>query len=230
MKKLAIIIPVYNEEDNIKKILNDWGNILNNKEFDIIIVNDGSTDNTSFILNQKKKSNIKILNKINSGHGDFVITGYRYALVNNYKFIFQVDSDNQFSAKDFKKLWKLKDFNYDILMGYRKNRKDPIIRIFLSKVVLRFFFILFFQKNIHDANVPFRLIKNDFLKKFMINCNKKYIAPNILMSIFAKKIIFIKVKHFQRTKGEIKWNAQKLLSFGIRLIIEIFYFKINIKN
>lgn len=115
-------------------------------------------------------------------------------------------------------------------MGYRKNRKDPIIRIFLSKVVLRFFFILFFQKNIHDANVPFRLIKNDFLKKFMINCNKKYIAPNILMSIFAKKIIFIKVKHFQRTKGEIKWNAQKLLSFGIRLIIEIFYFKINIKN
>lgn len=59
MKKLAIIIPVYNEEDNIKKILNDWGNILNNKEFDIIIVNDGSTDNTSFILNQKKKVILK---------------------------------------------------------------------------------------------------------------------------------------------------------------------------
>ena len=51
MKYLAIIMPVYNEQDIIKKVINDWKNVLNKKDFDIIIVNDGSKDKTRSILN-----------------------------------------------------------------------------------------------------------------------------------------------------------------------------------
>jgi glycosyltransferase involved in cell wall biosynthesis len=233
MKKLAIVIPVYNEEDNIKKVLDDWKIILSRNEFDIIVVNDGSLDKTNFILNKIKKNNnhIKILNKLNGGHGDSVLFGYKYAVKKNYQFIFQVDSDDQFSSLDFNKLWKIRNKDYDLILGCRENRKDPIIRIFLSKIILRFFFIIFFQKYISDANTPYRLIKNKFLKIFLNNCNKKYLAPNILMSLFAKKIIPINVKHLQRSKGVIKWPVKKLIFFGIKLIIEIIKFrKIISKN
>lgn len=230
MKKLAIVIPVYNEEIIIKKVINEWKNILNKKEFDLIIVNDGSRDKTSSILSSIKKKNkhIKVLNKNNGGHGDSVLFGYKYAVKKNYKFIFQVDSDNQFNSSDFNKFWRIRDNNYDLILGYRKNRKDPVIRIILSKIILRFFFIIFFQKYILDANVPYRLMKNKFLRKFIYLCDRKYLAPNILMSLMAKKIISINTNHFQRTTGEIKWSLIKIINFGIKLIGEIIYFKANI--
>ena len=57
MKELAIVIPVYNEEENIEKVLNDWKKILDKKIFDIIIINDGSKDKTKFILDKIKKKN-----------------------------------------------------------------------------------------------------------------------------------------------------------------------------
>ena len=58
-KELAVVIPVYNEEEAIKKVIDDWKKILPTKSFDLIIVNDGSTDNTkSILLDYKKKLKI----------------------------------------------------------------------------------------------------------------------------------------------------------------------------
>ena len=77
------------------------------KSFDLIIVNDGSTDNTkSILLDYKKIKNLVVINKINEGHGKAVCDGYNFAIKKKYQFIFQTDSDNQFFASDFKKLWK----------------------------------------------------------------------------------------------------------------------------
>ena len=223
MKELALIIPVYNEEENIEKVLNDWKKILEKKKYDIIVINDGSKDKTKLILDKikKKNSNIKIINKLNGGHGESIYLGYKYATKKKYKFIFQVDSDDQFSASDFKALWKLKDKSYDLIMGYRQYRKDPLLRIFLSKVVLRLFFLIYFKKNISDANIPYRLMKIKFLDKFIKNSSKKYIAPNILMTLYAKSVLSLKVKHFQRSKGVIRWPLRRLIYFGVRLIVEI---------
>jgi len=223
MKELALIIPVYNEEENIEKVLNDWKKILEKKKFDIIVINDGSKDKTKLIVDKikKKNSNIKIINKLNGGHGESIYLGYKYATKKKYKFIFQVDSDDQFSASDFKALWKLKDKSYDLIMGYRQYRKDPLLRIFLSKVVLRLFFLIYFKKNISDANIPYRLMKIKFLDKFIKNSSKKYIAPNILMTLYAKSVLSLKVKHFQRSKGVIRWPLRRLIYFGVRLIVEI---------
>ena len=223
MKQLAIIIPVYNEEENIEKVINDWRKILEKKKFDIIVINDGSKDKTKLILDKikKKSSNIKVINKLNGGHGESIYLGYKYATKKKYKFIFQVDSDDQFSTSDFKALWKLKDKSYDLIMGYRQYRKDPLLRIFLSKVVLRLFFLIYFKKNISDANIPYRLMKIKFLDKFIKNSSKKYIAPNILMTLYAKSVLSIKVKHFQRSKGVIRWPLRRLFYFGVRLIVEI---------
>jgi len=80
--KLAIIIPVFNEEDIIEKVINDWLFIA--KKFDgfIIVINDGSSDNSLKILKRinKKSNRLIIINKKNSGHGPTVYTGYKIAL------------------------------------------------------------------------------------------------------------------------------------------------------
>ena len=76
-----------------------------------------------------------------------------------------------------------------------------------------------------DANVPFRLINYNFLKNFLsILENKSFLAPNILMSIYAKKIIHINVSHYKRSAGELNWSIKKLFNFGSKLIIEILQF------
>lgn len=227
MKELAVIIPVYNEESNIKKVIKDWLKILDRKIFDIILINDGSKDKTKEIicLLKKKNLNLILINKRNSGHGETIYTGYKYALKKKYRYVFQVDSDDQFSHKDFNKFWKLRNKNYDLIIGNRYMRKDPWIRIFLSKYILRNLFIIFFQRKILDANIPYRLMKSQFLDKFTKKCPPRCLAPNILMSLYSKNTYSLNVKHYKRSKGELSWSIKKLFTFGVSLTIELIKWK-----
>lgn len=234
MKNLALVIPVYNEEKTIQKVLEDWSIILDQSEFDLIVINDGSTDRTKDILNELKKKllNLIVLSKDNEGHGPAVISGYEYAIKNEYNYIFQTDSDDQFYSDDFLNLWKIKNHynNLDIILGERKKRNDPILRVFLSKIILRLILKLVFGKYVADPNIPYRLISRNFLISFLKLNPKKYIAPNIIMTLLAKKTIFVEVRHSKRSHGEIKWSLNKIIKFGIRLLIELKNFKMLIKK
>lgn len=107
MEKLYIIIPAYNEEENIKTLIKDWYPVIEkyngNGESRLVIINDGSKDNTYEILKkyEKKKPLLKALTKENGGHGPTVLYGYRYALKNNADYIFQTDSDGQTVPEEF---------------------------------------------------------------------------------------------------------------------------------
>jgi dolichol-phosphate mannosyltransferase len=229
MKDLAIIIPVFNEEKTISKVVKDWSEIIETDQLDLIIVNDGSSDQTFKILENLKKNvlNLIVINKKNQGHGYAICEGYKFASQNNYHFIFQTDSDDQFFASDFIKLWNKKGNIFEIILGSRASRKDPFIRVFLSKVILRTLLSIFFGKYIHDANIPYRLINRKFLKTFLKINPEKYIAPNLIMSLFAKKIIKVNINHRMRIFGENQWPLKKLISFGIKLIKDLYFFKIN---
>ncbi len=237
MKELAIIIPTYNEELSIQKVIDEWSVVLPLESFDLIIVNDGSGDGTLDIIEKNKKifQNLIVINKINEGHGKAICEGYKYAISKNYKYIFQTDSDNQFSSIDFTALWKKRNSEkFDIILGDRVSRNDPILRIILSRVILRYFLILFFKKNLKDPNIPYRLISYKFLKNFILLNPTRYIAPNIIMSLYAKNLLFLKVSHFKRELGVIKWPLKKIVKFGLKLIYDLKnfyeYSKYNEKN
>lgn len=235
IKELAVVIPVYNENQTIKKVINDWANILSSKFFDLIIINDGSVDGTEIILKKLKRkiSNLILINKKNEGHGLAICTGYYFALKNKYKYVFQTDSDDQFSSTDFKKIWSKKDSKkYDIILGNRINRDDPILRVFLSRIVLRFLLKITFKKDIIDPNIPYRLITSNFLNIFLKKIKpQKFIAPNIIMSLHAKKIFFIDVRHIKRAHGQVKWPLKKLIKFGISLLMDLnFYYNLTKKK
>ena len=148
-KNLLIIMPVYNEEDMIEKVIDDWLKLELEIPFKILLVNDGSKDSSVNIINKKIASNknkLVLIDQANAGHGSAILNGYRYAIQNEYEYIFQTDSDYQFRSDDFNKLWKEKIDNYDLILGVRKIRNDSLLRVFLSKFILRIIFCAFKNK------------------------------------------------------------------------------------
>ena len=175
-----------------------------------------------------KYINLHIINKKNEGHGPTILHGYFYAIKKNYNFIFQVDSDNQFSKEDFFKIWESRNQNYDIICGSRYNRHDPLIRVFLTKLILRPILFILFGKIIIDPNIPFRLMNKKFLLDFTNKCNLNPLAPNILMSIYARKILNFKTQHYMNANSNSQWSFSKLLIFCSNLFFEIINFRFKL--
>src|SRR5699024_5494022 len=99
MDKLFIIIPAYNEEENIKYVIKDWYPIIEKigNDSKLLIINDGSKDHTLKIIEEegKYRPDLMVLNKENSGHGGTILYGYQYGIKEKADYIFQTDSDGQ---------------------------------------------------------------------------------------------------------------------------------------
>ena len=137
-ESVCIIIPTYNEQDCIKAVLEKWHLLLskNSINFTLRVVNDGSTDNTASILDtyQQKTRECSYITQKNQGHGKSLLNGYRWACENNFSWVFQVDSDDEFEVGDFLKLWNLRSSS-NFILGCRVHREGPGIRKLISKVL-----------------------------------------------------------------------------------------------
>ncbi len=118
--ELLIIIPAYNEEDNIGKVLTELQQLLETLSFDVLVINDASTDRTAAIVKEK---GFKVVNLIyNMGYGCGLQTGYKYAVRHGYKYVIQMDADGQHDTCNIKELYKA-------LTGTDKDGKHPDIVI-----------------------------------------------------------------------------------------------------
>ena len=167
MSKLSfcIIIPVYNEEEIILKVISKALNFIKNTNSKILIINDGSKDNTRKKLDKIKSKKILIFHKKNEGHGKTLIFGYKKAINMKAEYVLQIDSDDQIAFNEFKKLIKYKK-KYDFIIGNRQNRDDPFSRILISGFMKLIIFLLY-GKYIVDPNCPLRIIKTSFLKHLL---------------------------------------------------------------
>lgn len=142
MDSLYIVMPAYNEEENIRKVVEEWYSVIEvcNSEGDknsrLLVVNDGSKDATSRIGHElsEKYPYLEFVDKENSGHGATVLYAYRHAIQAKADYIFQTDSDGQTVSVEFWDFWK-KRKEYDAIIGYRKHRKDGVSRIIVTKVL-----------------------------------------------------------------------------------------------
>ena len=135
MYDVEIVMPVYNEGECISDVLNDWMRELDllNISYRILVLNDGSRDNTADVLAQYNDNpKAKIINKKNSGHGPTILQGYGLA-VQEAEWVFQVDSDNEIRAEHFRKLWSERDL-HDAVIGIRDGRHQPLPRRIISTV------------------------------------------------------------------------------------------------
>ena len=236
---LTIVMPAYNEQDCIELVVNNWTSLLKthfpNKNTRLIVVNDGSKDNTLAKLNDLAKTNslLLVIDQPNGGHGNAVVNAYRQAINLNAEYVFQTDSDDQFETWDFLALWE-KRTQSEFVLGYRKQRFDAPFRLFVTQVLkLSLFFI--YGAFIHDSNIPFRLIKGSFLRKLLAQLPQPVpFAPNIFLAVMAKKsgqkLFDIPITHKSRQTGEVSIVKMNLLKVCWRSFKELLSFRMELNK
>ena len=191
-KKIVAVIPAYNEEKNILKVLND----LNKLGIDSIVVDDGSSDRTKEIIEEYIKHNNKIniypiFKDKNEGKSKALKDGTELALNHKYKYIIYMDGDYQHKPKDIPKMFKkLKEKNADAVFGIRKYRHIPFHRqisnflasAFMSLVVSVYSKKIYFFRDIQSG---FRIIKSDFLNN--VYFGEGYSVEHLIALQLAKK-------------------------------------------
>lgn len=152
--RLIIVIPAYNEEENIENVVAQWHPIVEKTGEDsrLFVINDGSTDRTQEELDhlQGKYPQLRTVKKENQGHGATILYGYRCAIAEGADYIFQTDSDGQTLPEEFWKLWADRK-KCGLLIGSRKRRQDGWQRIFVTRV-LRLVILVTFHCWVEDAN------------------------------------------------------------------------------
>lgn len=224
--KIVIVMPAYNEEEIIHSVIMDIKKKLINFNYSVLILNDGSTDNTLKKLeNFKSDEKILIIDKDNEGHGKTLIRGYDLASKMDVDYILQIDSDDQIPIEEVNKLMVYIN-NFDFISGYRHYRNDPFIRIIITNI-LKIIIFLRHGAFIKDSNVPFRLISKDFLKNNLEKVKNSEV-PNILLSIIAAKQKHLKqveTIHKKRNTGVESIRRLKLLIFCFKSFLEVIKFK-----
>lgn len=207
-------MPALNEEENIKSCIFSVNNYLrkNFKDYEILVIANGSTDNTEKIALElaKKNKQIIVVNDKKIGYGAALRSGF----TNSSKdLIFYTDADNQFNIEDFDKLLPLLE-TYDIISGYRVNRQDPPMRIFIANVYNILIRVLFGLK-IKDVDASFKLYKREVFDEIRLKSKTGLIDAEVLIK--AKKKGFsigqIGVKHYPRIKGKTVYGMGKRNTF-----------------
>lgn len=217
---LYIIMPAYNEEENIENVIAHWYPVVDKigGESRLVIFNDGSSDGTyeKIVKCKEKYPRLIGINKKNEGHGATILRGYHYAIECGADYIFQTDSDGQTMAEEFGKFWKNRA-DCGLLIGYRKDRKDGISRIFVTKV-LRIVLFLIFGVWVKDANTPYRLMKASQLKKVLRKIPDGFELSNVLMTVIYEKhrmgVHYYPITFRQRQGGKNSLNMKKIVKAG----------------
>jgi dolichol-phosphate mannosyltransferase len=227
---LSIIIPTINEEKNISITLTILSQIFKNIIFEIIIVDDQSTDKTvSEIKKFKNKSNLNIkilINKYPKGLGYALLLGYN---LSNKKFVMFLDADLSIKKDDIYKLYKSRKVN-SIVVGSRYLKKSNIIgaskiKIFISKLLNKFISIIF-QIPIFDISHSFRIISKKInLNSINLTHPGFFWETTFNAMVNGFKIEEMPVTFIDRRFGLSKNHSTKLLKSSI-----ISIFNILIKN
>lgn len=222
MEKLYIVIPAYNEEENIRDVIDDWYPIVEKYNGDgksrLVIINDGSKDRTYEIMCEyaKERPLFTPITKPNGGHGATVLYGYHYALDHGADYIFQTDSDGQTLPSEFGPFWEERE-KHDMVIGWRNGRQDGGSRVFVTKV-LKLVIRICFGVSITDANTPFRLMKAETMKKYIGLIPKDFNLSNVILSvIYARKgcdVKYLPITFRPRQGGVNSINMKRIFGIG----------------
>ena len=225
----SIVIPIFNESENIIYLLKEIKNILRNYEnYEIILVNDCSTDNTLEVITKIKDNQIRIINNIkNHGQSYSIHKGITNSL---NKIIITIDGDGQNDPADIPNLLNnyLSKNDVELVGGIRLKRKDNIIKVISSKIanIVRSKIL---NDNCKDTGCSLKVFnKHTFLSFPYFDGVHRFLPA--LFNGFGHKTMFLNVNHRKRKYGVSKYGTMNRLFKGIRDIIKVKKILKNKKN
>lgn len=227
--KVLIIIPAYNEAENISKVVD---NIVRNfPQYDYIVINDASTDSTAEIL--QEKSYCYLEQPINLGIGGTVQNGYQYARDNDYDVAVQLDGDGQHDVKYIETmLRKIENDEADIVIGSRFLEKEGFQSSFLRRTgitILSVIIKLCTWKCVKDVTSGFRAVNRRFINIYAKDYPQDYPEPEAIVAAIMHRgrIVEVPVIMNERMHGESSINFPKSVYYMIKVVLALFICRIS---
>lgn len=236
--KILLIIPAYNEEENILKVCENIKNYnsKNEQQLDYIIINDGSTDNTLKILQDNNLNYINLIH--NLGIGGAVQTGYKYAYENDYDIAVQFDGDGQHDINYISKICEpIINGQSNMCIGtrYLDKTSSEFQSTFmrrLGKNIISFFIKLFCHKKITDPTSGFRAIDKNIIKIFANDYPTEYPEPESTVEVLVDrfKVVEEPVSMNERTGGKSSINIWKSVDYMIKVSLAVIIDSIHFRK
>ncbi|MGE0212686.1 MAG: glycosyltransferase family 2 protein [Parvibaculaceae bacterium] len=228
MTALSVIVPAYNEEENIagalEDVLRDVGRVV--PDLEIVVVDDGSRDATAARVGEfvTGDSRIVLIRQPNQGHGAALANGIEQA---RGRHLLLIDSDRQVSLADFARHWDMTG-KYDVILGIRTPRSDPPHRRLVSRL-MRLLIGLRAGRAPRDAGAPYKLLRTEVWREARPFMREGCWIPSVLLAtrVLQRRDIAsieLPVEHRERAKGPSTLNLRRLLRFCREGVADIEHF------
>lgn len=223
--KPLIIIPAYNEADNLTALVDDI--IENYPEYDYVVINDGSTDATRKVCKNNGYNTLDL--PINLGLAGAVRSGMKYANFYGYDYVIQIDGDGQHNPEYIRSmLQKMDETGADIVIGsrFKTKRKPCTARMIGSQILTYAIYITTRGKYIGDVTSGMRLFNKKMIKKFGYDMHYSP-EPDTLAYLLncGVKIEEVQVEMKEREAGESYLIGMMSVDYMIRMLFSIFLFQ-----
>lgn len=230
VKSISIVVPLYNEEENVKEVYNSIRNVVEklSYEYEIIFVDDGSSDKTPDYIRElaKEDSHLKMaIFKFNCGQTAAMQAGFDLA---KNEVVIPMDGDMQNDPSDIPRLVEKIEEGYDVVSGWRKHRKDTFINRKLPSIIANKLISYIGKVPLHDYGCSLKAYRRDILIHITLYGEMHRFIP-IYASWYGAKVTEIPVKHHPRTKGQSKYGISRTFKVVIDLITITFLGKYGTK-
>lgn len=217
---ISVVIPAYNEEQNIPILYQKLTQVLVGKDYEIIFVDDGSEDGTFEVLEKIADTDkrVKVIRfKRNYGQTSAMYAGFQHA---KGDVIVTMDADLQNDPEDIPTLLKKLEEGYDLVSGWRKERKDPFLSRKLPSMVANWIISKATGVHLHDYGCTLKVYRAELLKELELYGDMHRFLPALTKRQGAK-ITEIVVRHHPRLYGKSKYGIGRT----IRVILDILLVK-----
>lgn len=229
MNKILVIIPAYNEAENIEKVVDNL--IMNYPQYDYVVINDGSSDTTRDVCRERGYQYLNL--SINLGIGGAVQTGYKYAKDKGYDIAVQMDGDGQHDISYLEKMLPvLENGEADVVIGSRFINREGFQSSLLRRIGINFLSGLIWActgQKIRDVTSGFRAVNKRFIDIYAKYYPMDYPEPEAIISAIMNrgKIMEIPVVMHERISGDSSINFLRSIYYMIKVTLAILVCRIS---
>lgn len=218
---LSLVLPAYNEEDNIEVVVRQALEVLPGYTdgFEIIVVNDGSKDRTAEIIDRLATEDGRVRpvhHTVNQGYAGAVKTGFTASTCDYVMFM---DADRQFDINDIRLLSPFVPL-FDIVAGFRMERSDPIVRR-INAEVFNLAVRILFDVHMRDLDCAFKIFKGELIRSLSLTSHGALLNAEIMAKLRRQgaSIVQVGVTHHPRVAGTPTGGNVKVILRAMRDIV-----------
>jgi len=221
---LSVVLPAYNEEAIVGETVQKCVRVLSivAPDFEVIVVDDGSRDRTGAIADElaASDSRVKVVhNQPNRGYGGALIAGFEAA---SKPLTFFMDADGQFDIRDVALLLPLREEGHRAVLGYRKHRRDPLLRL-INAWGWNLLVSLLFHLRVRDVDCAFKLYDTGLVRVCDIHSEGAMVNTEMLVKLTKLGVSFVQVpvRHYPRRHGSATGANLKVIVHAFRELLRL---------